>query len=70
MVAFKNFLGGIMYVDESRVDEYLSNGYIRIAEEAHTKSEDKATEEITVPEEVAEETTVTEKPKRSNKKKK
>lgn len=45
MVAFKNFLGGIMYVDESRVDEYLSNGYERIAEEvAHIKSEEETEE--------------------------
>ena len=45
MVAFKNFLGGIMYVDESRVDEYLSKGYERIAEESHTKSEEEVKEE-------------------------
>lgn len=45
MVAFRNVLGGVMYVDESRVDEYLSQGYTRIAEDVtHTKSEE-ATEE-------------------------
>ena len=62
MVAFKNFLGGLMYVDESRVDEYLSKGYERIAEEvAHTKSEE-IIEDVKVPEEVTEE-----KPKRRKK---
>jgi len=61
MVAFKNFLGGIMYVDESRVDEYLSKGYERIAEEVtHNKSEEKP--ETLVSEEVTEE-----KPKRKKK---
>lgn len=68
MVAFKNFLGGIMYVDESREEEYLSNGYIRITEEAHTKSEDKVAEETPAeaPEEVTEEVTE-ERPKRRRK---
>lgn len=62
MVAFKNFLGGLMYVDESRVDEYLSKGYERIAEEgAHTKSEE-IIEDVKVSEEVTEE-----KPKRRKK---
>lgn len=60
MVPFKNFLGGLMYVDESRVDEYLSKGYTRITEEAHTKSEEIS--EAPVSEEVTEE-----KPKRKKK---
>ena len=51
-----------MYVDESRVDEYLSKGYERIAEEVpHTKSEE-IIEDVKVPEEVTEE-----KPKRRKK---
>lgn len=45
MVAFKNFLGGTMYVDESRVEHYLSLGYVRettpTEEVTHTKSEEK-----------------------------
>lgn len=62
MVPFRNFLGGIMYVDESRVDEYLSNGYVPFAEEVtHTKSEETSEDEK-IPEEVTEE-----KPKRRRK---
>ena len=46
MVAFRNLLGGIMYVDESRVDEYLSNGYKPIAGDADdTKSEEATAEQ-------------------------
>lgn len=41
MVAFKNFLGGIMYVHESRVDEYIKNGYQPFTEETHNKSEEE-----------------------------
>lgn len=48
MVEFINFLGGVMYVDESKAAEYEALGYRRKPVESNNKPEEKIVEPVKV----------------------